>query len=40
METDGQARHVASIARLAAAGFRIDAEARFGAVGMLWASHQ
>lgn len=40
METHGEARHVASIERLAAAGFRIDAEARFGAVGMVWASRQ
>lgn len=40
METHGQARHVASIERLAAAGFRIDAEQRFGAVGMVWASRQ
>ena len=38
METHGQARHVASIERLQAAGFRIDAEERHDAVGMVWAS--
>jgi FkbM family methyltransferase len=40
METHGDERHRASIERLAAAGFRIDAEERFGAVGMVWASRQ
>ncbi len=38
METHGAERHGASIERLRAAGFAIDAEQRGGAVGMVWAS--
>ncbi len=38
METHGDERHRASLARLAAAGLRINAEERRGAVGMIWAS--
>jgi FkbM family methyltransferase len=40
METHGEERHRASIERLRAAGFAIDAEARYGAVGMVWASRK
>jgi FkbM family methyltransferase len=38
METHGAERHAAARERLLSAGFAIDAEARGGAVGMLWAS--
>jgi FkbM family methyltransferase len=40
METHGEERHRASIERLRAAGFAIDAEERMGAVGMVWASRK